>query len=103
MIKWTPKAEKDLEQIIAHITKSFNPELAFNIVLSLVEFVETTLSFNPLAGMILESNPLFSKIIFEGNSIYYCENPRSKDIYVVYVRPRGSEVDSKRLNQNEVA
>ena len=103
MLKWTPKAESDLDEILEHIAKNFNVDLAFETIYSLMDFVEKTLSSNPLAGMLLESNPIFSKIVFEGNSIFYCENPQNKYLYIVYVQPRWNELKEDRLNTDEVA
>lgn len=103
MLKWTLKAQKDLELILEHIAKNFDVDLAINTVNDLIDFVEKTLSANPLAGMVLESNLLFSKIIYEGNSIYYCENPKDKKIYVVYVQPRGTDFIKNRVSKVDVA
>jgi plasmid stabilization system protein ParE len=103
MLKWTPKSEGDLDQIREHIAKNFNVDLAIQTVNDLVEYVDRTLSSNPLAGKILESNPLFSKLVYKGNSIFYCENPRDRDLYVVYVRPRGSDIQTDRIDDEEVA
>lgn len=103
MVKWTPKSEKDLEVILTHITLNFNIDLATEIVYGLIDYTEKILSKNPLAGKLLESNPLFSKLIYKGNSIYYCENPTDKDLYVVYVRARQTEYKPERLNNDEVA
>lgn len=86
MIKWTPKSESDLEEIWDHIAENFNPKLASQKVNQIIDHVEHLLSRNPLAGAVLEQNPLFSVIFFEGNAIYYAENPRDKNIYIVYVR-----------------
>jgi len=103
MLKWTPKSENDLDQIREHISKNFSVDLAIDTVIDLVEHVERTLYSNPLAGKILESNPLFSKLVYKGNSIFYCENPKDKNLYVVYVRPRGTDVQGGRLSDEEVA
>ena len=86
-----------------HIAENFNIDLAVETIYELVDHVEKVLSENPLVGTLLESNPLFSKLIYEGNSIFYCENPRDKEIYIVYVRPRGTKVDKKRISDEEVA
>ena len=103
MVKWTPKSEEDIDKILDYISENFNVELAAETVYFLIDFVEATLSANPLAGMILEANPLFSKIIYDGNSIYYCENPKDKDIYIVYVQARKIKFESGRLNTQQVA
>lgn len=102
MLKWTPKSENDLDYIREHIAKNFNVDLAIQTVNDLVNYAEDILSSNPLMGTILESNPLFSKLIFKGNSIFYCENPKDKDLYVVYIRPRGTDFLKERVNNNEV-
>ncbi len=102
MVKWTPKAEEDLEQISEHIAKNFNVDLAISSVIELVDYVERTLGSNPLAGRILESNPLFSKLTFKGNSAFYCENPKDRNLYVVYVRPRGTDLQTDRIGDEEV-
>lgn len=88
MVKWTPKSEEDLEEILEHISKKFNIDLAITTVNEIIDFVESTLNSNTLAGAIVESNPLFLKLNFEGNIIYYCENPKDKNLYIVYVQPR---------------
>jgi plasmid stabilization system protein ParE len=103
MVKWTPKSEADLEKILDHISENFNVDLAFQTVYALVDFVEATLSKNPLAGKLFELNPLFSKIVYEGNSIYYCENPKDKNIYIVYVQARQMRFKVHRLTDAEVA
>lgn len=103
MVKWTPKSEEDLEKILEHISKNFNVDLAFDTVNELIDYVESTLVNNPLAGRLLESNPLFSKLVFKGNSIYYCENPKDKNLYIVYVQPRQTEFTGERLSDEEVA
>ena len=103
MLKWTPKSEGDLEQIREHIAKNCSVDLAIKSVNELVDYVERALRSNPLAGKILESNPLFSKLIYKGNSIFYCENPKDHDLYVVYVRPRGTNLQNNRIDDEEVA
>ncbi len=103
MLKWTPKSVEDLELILEHISKNFTVDLAIKTVDEIVDFTESTLNTNPLAGQILESNPLFSKLGYEGNSIYYCENPKDKNLYVVYVRPRGTDLLKERISSDEVA
>lgn len=103
MLKWTNKAENDLLEIQEHIAKNFNIDLAIETVMGIVDYSEKLLDQNPLAGSILESNPLFSKIVYEGNSIYYCENPKDKHLYAVYVKPRGTKFKKDRLNNKEVA
>ena len=103
MVKWTPKSEADLDEIREHIAKNFNVDLAIQTVNEIVDYVETILENNPLAGMILESNPFFSKLIYEGNSIFYCENPKDHCLYIVYVQPRGTRLlESKRLNKKDL-
>ena len=102
MLKWTPKSEEDLDEIREHIAKNFNVDLAILIVNNLINYVENTLSSNHLAGVILESNPLFFHLIYEGNSIFYCENPKDKDFYVVYIRPRRKDLLKGRLSHSEV-
>jgi len=86
-----------------HIAKNFTVDLAIQTVENLIDYVECTLSSNPLAGSILESNLLFFKLTYKGNSIFYCENPKDKDLYIVYVRPRRTKLLEKRINKNEVA
>ena len=103
MVNWTPKSESDLDEIREHIAKNFSVDLAIGTVDKLVDFTESTLSSNPLAGKILESNILFSKLTYEGNSIYYCNNPRDGDIYIVYVQPRGTNYKKDRVAGDEVA
>lgn len=102
MLKWTPRSEEDLDYIREHIAKNFNVDLAIKTVIKLVDYTEEILLLNPLAGSILESNPLFFKIIYEGNSIFYCENPKDKNLYVVYVRPRGTYLLDERISHEEV-
>lgn len=97
MLKWTPKAEDDLLQIQNHIAANFNDQTALSTILAIIDYCESTLNNNPLAGKILASNPLFSVIIFEGNSIYYCENPQDKNLYIVYVQARHTKTDHNRI------
>jgi len=99
MLKWTPKSEKDLDAIREHIAKNFSVDLAIQTVERLIDYVESTLDSNPLAGSILNSNPLFFKLVYKGNSIFYCENPKDRYLYVVYVRPRGTDQLEERLNR----
>jgi plasmid stabilization system protein ParE len=103
MVKWTPKSENDLDQIREHIAKNFNVDLAIITVNEIIDYVETLLSSKPLAGSVFEANPLFSRIIFEGNSIFYCENPRDQNLYVVYVQPRGTRFKQGRLDNKSIA
>lgn len=103
MVKWTPKSEEDLGEILEHISSNFTVDLALSTVEEIVDYVEITLSKNPLAGSILASNPLFYKLVYKENSIYYCENPKDKDIYIVYVQPRKSDLILDRLNNDEIA
>jgi plasmid stabilization system protein ParE len=103
MLKWTPKSEGDLNEIREYIAKNFNVDLAIKIVNNIVDYAESILSRNPLAGSVLESNPLFFKLSYEGNSIYYCENPKDKHLYVVYVQPRKTDFKQDRINQKDVA
>jgi len=103
MVKWTPKSQCDLDDIREHIAENFNVDLAIKTIEELINYTESLLSSNPLAGSILESNPLFFKLTYEGNSIYYCENPRDKNIYIVYVQPRKSHFQNDRISKNEVA
>ncbi len=103
MVKWTPKSEEDLDQIREHIAKNFNVDLAIKTTIEIIDYVETILSANPLAGAILESNPLFSKLIYESNSIFYCENPLDHHLYIVYVQPRGTKFKFERLNDQDIA
>lgn len=100
MVKWTPKSELDLEEMLEHISENFHYELALKTVSELVDFVETTLTENPLAGAILESNPLFFKLVYQGNVIFYCENPKDKNLYIVYVQPRHTSFKKDRMNPN---
>ena len=97
MIKWTPKSEGDLEEVGEYIAKNFNVDLAIQVVNELVDHVEFLLNQNPQAGSILESNPLFSKIIFKDNSIFYCSH--DKDIYIVYVQNIKSDLKKDRLKK----
>lgn len=97
MVKWTSKSEEDLDQIREHIAKKFNVKLAIETVNEIIDQVESILSTNPLAGSLLESNPLFSKLVIKGNSIYYCENPKDKNLYVVYVQGRNTSLKDERF------
>ena len=103
MVKWTPKSEDDLDQIREHVAHNFNVDLAITIVDEIIDEVEFILSKNPLAGTLLESNPLFSKLVVQGNSIYYCENPKDHDLYIVYVQARNTDLQNQRLTDEEIA
>ena len=103
MVKWTPKSENDLEEILVHIANNFTPDLALTTVEEIINFTELTLTTNPLAGAIFESNPLFYKLNHKGNTIFFCENPKDKNLYIVYIQPRKTDLKLDRLNQNEVA
>ena len=97
MVKWTPKSEDDLDELRDYIAKNFDVELAIKIANSLIDYTEETLTKNPLSGKLLDENPLFSKIIYKGNVIYYCEHPAKHDIYIIYVQCRGMKFDRERL------
>lgn len=103
MVKWTPKSEEDLDQIREHIAKNFNVDLAIQAASEMIDYVDAVLTQNPLAGAIFEENPLFSKLVFEGNSIFYCENPKDRHLYIVYVQPRGSKFNFNRLDRKDIA
>jgi plasmid stabilization system protein ParE len=102
MVKWTPKSEEDLDQIREHIAKKFNVDLAIETVNEIIDEVESILSKNPLAGALLESNPLFSKLVVQGNSVYYCENPKDHDLYIVYIQARSTDLKGQRLTAEEI-
>lgn len=95
MVKWTPKSEHDLEQIMEYVAENFSIELALEIVHEIIDQVESILSANHLAGSIVESNPFFSKLVVNGNSIFYCENPKDRNLYIVYVQPRNSDLKNR--------
>lgn len=97
MVKWTPKSEGDLDDLRDHIAKKFDVELAIEITNSLIDYTEDMLTNNPLAGKLINENPLFSKIIYKGNVIYYCEHPAKHDIYIIYVQCRGMQFKNERL------
>ena len=103
MLKWTIRSEDDLDGIREYITKNFNVDLAISTVAELIDYTESVLTKNPLAGSVLASNPLFSQLVFKGNSIYYCENPKDKDLYVVYVQAIRTKILIERINTQEVA
>jgi plasmid stabilization system protein ParE len=103
MVKWTSKSEDDLGSIRDHIAKNFNVSLAIETVNGFIDFVESVLTQNPLAGRLLETNTFFFKLTYEGNSIYYCENPKDRNLYVVYVQARGNSFKDNRLNDQEIA
>jgi len=103
MVKWTPKSELDLDEIREHIASNFNVDLAIETIDELVNHVEQLLDKNPLAGSILESNPLFFKVVYKENSVFYCENPKDRCLYVVYVQPRGTDLKNDRINAEELA
>ena len=102
MVKWTPKSEEDLDHIREHIANNFNVELAIETVNEIIDQVEFILSKNPLAGALLESNPLFSKLVVQGNSVYYCENPKDHDLYIVYVHARNTDMKDQRLTDEGI-
>ncbi len=97
MIKWTPKSESDLNEILEHIARHHGASSAIETISDLINQVDGTLTNNPLQGSLIESNPLFSKIIIKGNSIYYCEHPKNRDIYIVYVQARKKDLELERL------
>jgi len=103
LLKWTIRSEDDLDGIREYITKNFNVDLAISTVAELIDYTESVLTKNPLAGSVLASNPLFSQLVFKGNSIYYCENPKDKDLYVVYVQAIRTKILIERINTQEVA
>lgn len=102
MVKWTPKSEDDLDRICEHIAQNFNVDLAIQIVEEIVDEVEIILSKNPLAGNLLETNPLFSKLVIKGNSIYYCENPKDQNLYIVYIQARNTDLKNQRLTLKDI-
>ncbi len=62
MVIWTPKSEDNLNEIREHTASNFNVDLAVDILNQLINYVETTLGQNHLAGSIVES------IFFEVNT-----------------------------------
>jgi plasmid stabilization system protein ParE len=102
MVKWTPKSEEDLDRILEHIAENFNVDLAISTVDEIIDEVEIILSKNPLAGNLLETNPLFSKLVVKGNSFYYCENPKDRNLYIVYVQARNTELKNQRLTLKDI-
>ena len=102
MVKWTPKSEEDLGQIREHIAENFNVDLAIETVNEIIDQVELVLCKNPLAGSLLESNPLFSKLVVQDNSVYYCENPKDHDLYIVYVQARSTDLKAQLLTFEEI-
>jgi plasmid stabilization system protein ParE len=102
MVKWTPKSEEDLDHIREHIAEIFTVDLAIETVNEIIEQVESLLSKNPLAGSLLENNPLFSKLVIQGNTVFYCENPKDRHLYIVYVQARHTNLQSARITNTEV-
>ncbi|PHS13554.1 MAG: hypothetical protein COA86_17030 [Kangiella sp.] len=98
IIKWTAQSENDLDRLREYIAENFNVDLAIKTVDELVIAIEQMLSDNPLCGQLLESSPLFSKLIYKGNVIYYCENPKDKAIYVVYLHSRKTDLNKDRIS-----
>lgn len=102
MVKWTPKSEEDLDHIREHIAENFKVDLAIETVDEIINHVEFILSKNSLAGVLLESNPFFSKLVVQGNLVYYCENPKDHDLYIVYVQARSNDLEDQRLTDEEI-
>lgn len=102
MVKWTAKSQKDLEEIQKHIAKNFNIDLAIEITIQIIDQVENILNNNPLAGSIVENSPLFFKLVYQGNSIFYCENPKDHNLYIVYIQPRNSLFRPHRIIDQEI-
>lgn len=96
-IKWTPKSESDLDQLHKILSENFEKLKADEVIVNLIESTEFILSKNPLAGKILETNPLFSFLVIEGNKIFYTENPKEKTLYIIYVQARKSNLKNERL------
>jgi len=101
MVKWTPKAESDLDELREYLAENFDVETAIRISNKLIDYTENLLSQYPLAGKIFEPNPLFSSFVFQGNVIYYCENPQDKNIYIIYVQFRKQQFSEDRLEHDE--
>jgi len=97
IVKWTTQSEQDLDELREYIAGNFNVDLAIQTANELINTVEKMLIDNPLCGQLLESNPLFSKLIYKGNVIYYCENPKDKSIYMIYLHARKKRIE-KRTN-----
>ena len=98
MVKWTLQAEQDLDELREYIAQNFNVDTAIEIADELITNVEEMLINNPLCGQIVESNPLFSKVVYKKNSIYYCENPKDKILYIVYLQARKMDLKQKRIH-----
>ena len=98
IIKWTAQSENDLDRLREYIAENFNVDLAIKTVDELVIAIEQMLSDNPLCGQLLESSPLFSKLIYKGNVIYYCENPKDKAIYIVYLHSCKTDLIEDRIS-----
>ena len=98
IVKWTTQSEHDLDRLREYIAGNFTVKVAIKTVDELVIAVEKMLSDNPLCGQLLESNPFFSKIIYKGNVIYYCENPKDKAIYIVYLHSCKTDLIEDRIS-----
>ena len=50
LLKWTDTADKDLENIEAHITQENSPLVAINLIMNIIDSVYLILSNHPRAG-----------------------------------------------------
>lgn len=80
-IIWSPQSLEDIEDIGDFIAED-NPTRAVSFVDGIVSSVDRLLSF-PESGPIVEENPVFRQIVYEGYRIIY--QFRSEKILIVTV------------------
>ncbi|MCB0340624.1 MAG: type II toxin-antitoxin system RelE/ParE family toxin [Pseudobdellovibrionaceae bacterium] len=80
-IVWSPQALKDIESIGDFIAED-NPPRAITFVDELIDSVERLTRF-PESGSIVEENPIFRQIVYDGYRLIY--QLRTKRILIIAV------------------
>ncbi|MCB0368625.1 MAG: type II toxin-antitoxin system RelE/ParE family toxin [Bdellovibrionales bacterium] len=80
-IVWSPLSINDLEEIGDFIAQD-NPDRAVKFVDELITSVERLVKF-PESGQIVEENPIFRQVVYQGYRLIY--QFRSKKILIITV------------------
>lgn len=87
--KFTEKAEKNLDEILAYIKEElFNPSAASAFLKKVFENIDNIRNF-PLSGMIVENDFLLNKeirrIVLNNYIIYYLTNEKTREITIIRI------------------
>lgn len=87
--KFTEKAEKDLDEILAYIREElFNPSAASAFLQKVFENIDNIRNF-PFSGMIVENDFLLNKeirrIVVNNYIMYYLTNEKTREITIIRI------------------